>query len=393
MALVNAFGKAIQVDSVEKKWRSDLGLQASFDSKWDVVQTGGPPAVPGVAGGTLVISAGTVANSETTLTSKAMFTIPCRFAVGLALSQRIVNQQFRLELVSCDPTTGTVYPVGDANYHQMGWMLDGATATQGKYEVTNSGILLTSGAVTITTAAATVVFEGMADNDACRFSQRTIDSTAGRVNPFRRDQNLPDPNLTYKLRIRVTNLGTAPASNTTLTLSFAAVMDYNEVVTEISAGQGSNDAGSSVPVNVNSSVAVAISGTPAVTSANMALAAPSTAIATTPAGTLARVQSAATTNATSVKTTVGKLMGIFLTNNAATIRYLKVYNKASAPTVGTDTPIFTFAIPANGVPLSIPFTVAPAFATGLAYAITGAAADADTTAIGANEVTGFLHYV
>lgn len=48
--------------------------------------------------------------------------------------------------------------------------------------------------------------------------------------------------------------------------------------------------------------------------------------------------SAATTNATSVKTSVGRLAQIRGYNAGAAGRYLKLYNKASAPTVGTDTP-------------------------------------------------------
>jgi hypothetical protein len=108
--------------------------------------------------------------------------------------------------------------------------------------------------------------------------------------------------------------------------------------------------------------------------------------------TNARVQSAATTNATSVKTSSGVLNQAILTNNAATIAYIKFYNKASAPVVGTDVPIATFSIPANGVPLVITPPVGIAFSTGIAYAITGAAADADATAVAVNQVTGILGY-
>lgn len=99
------------------------------------------------------------------------------------------------------------------------------------------------------------------------------------------------------------------------------------------------------------------------------------------------LSSAATTNATSVKTSAGKLVRIRGYNAAASIRYLKLYNKASAPTVGTDTPVLTLAIPASG---SFEFDLGALgfpFATGIAYAITGAAADADTTAIAAGDIT------
>jgi hypothetical protein len=105
-----------------------------------------------------------------------------------------------------------------------------------------------------------------------------------------------------------------------------------------------------------------------------------------------RVQSGATTNATLVKNGSGVLNQLILTNNAAGLAYIKFYNKASAPTVGTDVPIATFAIPANGLPLVINPPTGIAFSTGIAYAITGAATDADTTAVLANQVTGILGY-
>lgn len=105
------------------------------------------------------------------------------------------------------------------------------------------------------------------------------------------------------------------------------------------------------------------------------------------------LNSAATTNATSVKTSAGTLYGLTVTNTAASTRFLKIFNKASAPTVGTDVPILTIPIPANGI-------VTPTFGglglrlgTGIAYAITGAAADTDATAIGASEVKVAMSYV
>lgn len=59
------------------------------------------------------------------------------------------------------------------------------------------------------------------------------------------------------------------------------------------------------------------------------------------------VVSAATTNATSVKSSSGNIGSIILTNTSASMKYFKLYNKASAPTVGTDTPIMTVGIPAT----------------------------------------------
>ena len=107
--------------------------------------------------------------------------------------------------------------------------------------------------------------------------------------------------------------------------------------------------------------------------------------------TSARVQSAASTNATSVKAAAGQVYVIALGNNGASAAYLKLYNKASVPTVGTDIPVATYLVPAGGN-LIAPFRGGKPFTAGIAYAITGAGGDSDATAIAANQVTGSLEY-
>lgn len=63
--------------------------------------------------------------------------------------------------------------------------------------------------------------------------------------------------------------------------------------------------------------------------------------------TKARVMSAATTNATSVKASAGNLYGVHLHNSGAAAVFVKLYNKASAPVVGTDTPVTTLSLSAG----------------------------------------------
>jgi hypothetical protein len=103
---------------------------------------------------------------------------------------------------------------------------------------------------------------------------------------------------------------------------------------------------------------------------------------------ISRVLSAASTNGTSVKASAGQVYAITAFNTNAAVRYLKLYNKASAPTVGTDTPVLTFAIPGNtaGAGFVINIDKGIAFGTGIALAITTGIADADTGAVAANEL-------
>jgi len=106
-----------------------------------------------------------------------------------------------------------------------------------------------------------------------------------------------------------------------------------------------------------------------------------------PNGSSRIVSAAASTNATVGKASAGDLHLVSGNNVNAAIRYLKIYNKATAPTVGTDTPVITMALE----PLK-PFHVdwgGHYFSAGIAYALTTGAADADTGALTAGDILGF----
>ncbi|WP_157089033.1 hypothetical protein [Novosphingobium capsulatum] len=115
-------------------------------------------------------------------------------------------------------------------------------------------------------------------------------------------------------------------------------------------------------------------------------------LAKKPASTNRLLSAAATTNATSVKTSGADLFRVRGHNASASARYLKLYNKASAPTVGTDTPVATYYL-APSAPFDIDFQTALYFSAGLAFALTGAAPDSDTTALAAGDILCLnIHY-
>jgi hypothetical protein len=104
------------------------------------------------------------------------------------------------------------------------------------------------------------------------------------------------------------------------------------------------------------------------------------------------INSLATTNATVVKASTGDLYEISLTNTSAAAKFFKLYNKASAPTVGTDVPILIITIPANSEK-SLEFgDQGKRFTLGIAYAITNLQPVADTTAVAAGDVIGSLSW-
>lgn len=126
-------------------------------------------------------------------------------------------------------------------------------------------------------------------------------------------------------------------------------------------------------------------------SATQAVSGTVTATNTTP--TPLNTSSAATTNPVLVKGSAGTLFSISASNVGASAAYLKLYNKATAPTVGADVPVLTIPIPSNSVvPISFG-TLGHRFATGIGFGITGAAADNDTTAVAAAQVKVLTSYV
>jgi hypothetical protein len=103
------------------------------------------------------------------------------------------------------------------------------------------------------------------------------------------------------------------------------------------------------------------------------------------------VNSAASTNGALILTGTSGLSALWATNTGAGAAFVKLYNKATAPTVGTDVPEMIIPVPAAlaGVPgtATLPMGFNGfRFPLGLGIAITGAVADTDTTAVAAGQV-------
>ena len=114
-------------------------------------------------------------------------------------------------------------------------------------------------------------------------------------------------------------------------------------------------------------------------------------IATTTGGaTGTPVISAAGTNATSIKSTAGgHLYAYDLFNNAAYAVFMHFYDVTTVPTPGTTAVAFPIGIPAGGrAQMSLPTGLV--FKNGIAYSITKAGTNSDTTAVAANDVTGYI---
>lgn len=91
-----------------------------------------------------------------------------------------------------------------------------------------------------------------------------------------------------------------------------------------------------------------------------------------------------------IKTSAGQIYGMWVTNLAASTRFVKFYNATAANvTVGTTTPVITIGIPGNSsddVAGLFASTMGIEFGTAISAAATTGIADNDTGAPGANEV-------
>lgn len=185
--------------------------------------------------------------------------------------------------------------------------------------------------------------------------------------------------------ITSTNCGGAIIRRTDIRISYVRIVDFDRLRIEALPRPG-GDASQALPVVVNGGGLTAglVAGTSLAGDVGVQLRSTGgTALLVT-----RLLAAAATTNATVAKASAGKLAAVFGYNAATSVRYLKIYNKASPPAVGTDVPVFTLALP-------------PAkdfwfdwgawgfiFSTGIAFAITAGGGDADATACAANDVVG-----
>ena len=103
--------------------------------------------------------------------------------------------------------------------------------------------------------------------------------------------------------------------------------------------------------------------------------------------------SAASTNSQNVKATQGCITTITAMNVHATdIRYLKIYNSASAPTVGTTIPIQVYALAPLGGGVTVTFPEGLACSNGIGIGITSGIADSNTGAVTGSDVVVNITY-
>ena len=116
-----------------------------------------------------------------------------------------------------------------------------------------------------------------------------------------------------------------------------------------------------------------------------------------PAATKVHFKSSAnSTNATSVKNSSGAIFNMIIHNTlgggANNSIAFRLYNKSTAPVVGTDVPMIVIHVSANSSK-EINFTSGITFTNGIAYSITDGDALLDATVVTADGVQVYIGYM
>lgn len=90
-------------------------------------------------------------------------------------------------------------------------------------------------------------------------------------------------------------------------------------------------------------------------------------------------------DATNVKASAGRLYSIQGANVAASARYLKLYNSASAPTAGSGTPVKTLYLPPSSA-FAFDWAMGLTFSTGIGFTLVTGSADNSSTSVTAADI-------
>ena len=395
------------------------------------------------AAGSLVLTTGTTVKSEFLARTNRTWKSPLNMRVSNVLSQRIANNNFMYilaDLIGQDLTynivsavlvtvTKTAHGFTSKNVGQFMFVggISGAAGVPGRYAIasivdenninftvagwpaTGTGTLTlfgwnhiktiytsttataaqvdaqrkgwSSGDTTITTLTSASPGHILQTHFAGRETYwadtlRASTTAAALLSRGSRLENLPNEDVELYLFLWSYNGTVAPATTTTWTVGFVSIEKFASTPVYL---QGSELMGTHSPAPVQ-----VVSGT---VTATVTAGTVNPVVPATPYF----VNSAATTNGALILTGTSGLPAFYATNEGASYAYVKLYNKATAPTVGTDIPEMTIPIPpaAAGVPGVVNLHMGFhgfRFALGLGISITRNAVFSDTTAVGASEV-------
>ncbi len=291
------------------------------------------------------------------------------------------------------------YPAsGSGTLSLTGWnkielLYTGTTATNLNFNTRRRGWQNTANTATINTTASGHLVSVNTEYGISSLSDKTLVAGIALTDRTSWDTNIPTPDVNMYVQIRAKNGTTAPASTTTWTIGMVRLEDYSATQVAISSTR-QQSLNNSLPVRVLSAPTTTVTGTVTANIGTGALAAGTNAIgdvgiqyraSVTGAASRSHLISAGTTNATIVKASAGRLLGWNISNTNAAFRYVKLHNQTTSPTAGSGV-VQTIAVPPNSN-INYSLEGGVAFTTGIGMTTVTGAADADNTAVGANDLT------
>lgn len=402
------------------------------------------------SGGNLVITTGTTANQELILRGLEAYSGGVRLSCASFLSQRIVNQNFIVELVDilgdalavtitsatsmtitlpsvpAEMSVGQAFIVGGYsgtgvlpsqraaiasiaanvitltiagasagsgtasafgwNYYQV--VYSGTTATAATYNNQRKGWKDTDTTMTINTTASPGHAVIISGNDGrVRVSDQVLTSATSPNITDRASRAINVPDdQPLYLQIRSVNGTTNPASTTTWSINSISIANFAGQDVVI---QDQRQAPSMHKLDVALAAGSNIIG--GVTgSGTFTTAGTTTATPATP--TTTRTVTAASTNTVAIKASAGTVYSISIFNSSASTIYVKYYNQTTAPTLASAIPTLIIPVLAGALYTEHFSPLGERYATGIAIAVTGGVANTDTTAVaaGINVNTTFI---
>jgi len=315
--------------------------------------------------------------------------VPGRYAIASVPSADTINFT-----VASWPASGSC-TVDLFGWNYIRTLYTGTTATNAAVDAQRRGWNSGDTTATInTTASSGHVIQMYTDGRNVSFSDATVASSTTPTVTTRasRIENIPDDDVDLYFYLWSYNGATAPASTTTWTLGFVAVEDTANAPTFIAGVR---------PLGAQAALPVSVVGTATVSFTQPALVAGTAAIgdvgvqyraSSTGAATLTNVNCPATPVAQQIRSGAGRLVGMVVTNTAASARWVKVFNALSASvTPGTTSALTEFGIGPNAT-VRWHAEGGAGFSTGITIMVTGGQGLTNNTAVTAGDVTGFtLH--
>lgn len=429
-------------------------ISGNVDSDYfTLVRTGSGQAIS-QASGNLVMTSGTTANAETIVRSNKTFKDSFILKWQAQLSQRIANNNFIVELVdligdglavtvnSSTSITVTIpdnsftsenvgqsiyvgningvagipgrfaiasvsgnnvnftvagWPAsGSGNLSLFGWnyhqiIYTGTSATQATYDAQRRG--WASGATAATMNSSATGHMGIITNEdgASSLMDQLVASSTAIQTAFRASRvvNLPEQTVPLFIQIRMLNGTANPASTTTFTLGTISLENFlsQSVTLHSTKPMGTS---SPQPIQVVNTVATTATSTNAAGTNLIGDVGHQYRASATGAAARSHLVSGASTNATIVKASAGRLLGWSVANTTASWKYVKLHNSATAPTAGAGV-VGVIQVPPNGL-AQFKLEGGIAHSTGISFTTTTGSADADATAVAAGDLIIDLYY-